>query len=131
MNEQCLEKGVDARVAETQPGDTGGVAGDDRRGEIGEGLGAADRVVADALDAEQAPVGREADLPQGGKVGQPFGQPEIPGVVDGGLGPQRLAFLVILLDLGVFVVDVQSGNDSLGDDPGAQTDPGWPADLDR
>ena len=39
-----------------------------------EGFGAADRVVADGLDAEQAPVGGEADLPQVGQAGQPFGR---------------------------------------------------------
>ena len=76
--------------------------------QVGEGLGAADRVVAEALDAEQAPVGGEADLPQGGQVGQPFGQPEVAGVVDRGLGAQRPPFLVVLLDLGVLVVDVQA-----------------------
>jgi len=38
---------------------------------------AAGRVVADGLDAEQAPVGGKADLPQFGQVRQPFGQPEV------------------------------------------------------
>jgi hypothetical protein len=73
-------------VAETQPGDAGADIGDDRRCELGECLGAADRVVAEALDAEQAPVGGEADLPQRGQVGQPFRQSEVAGVVDRGLG---------------------------------------------
>ena len=31
-----------------------------------------DRVVAELLDAQQAPVGGEADLPQCGQGGQPF-----------------------------------------------------------
>jgi hypothetical protein len=53
----------------------------------GERLGGADRVVAESLDAEQAPVGREADLPQGGQIGQPFPDPEVAGVVDRGLVP--------------------------------------------
>ena len=35
-------------------------------GDGGERVGSGDRVVTDALDAEQAPVGGEADLPQGG-----------------------------------------------------------------
>ena len=41
------------------------------------------RVVADALDAQEAPVGGEADLPQGGQVvgAQPVGQSEVAGVV--------------------------------------------------
>jgi hypothetical protein len=67
---------VHTNVAEAQPGDAGAGIGDDRGGELGEGFGAADRVVADALDAEQAPVGGEADLPQCGQVGQPFESPK-------------------------------------------------------
>ena len=85
-HEQGLQQGVHPGVAEAQSGDAGTGVGDDRRGEIGERLGAADRVVAEALDAEQAPVGGEADLPQRGQVGQPFRQPEVAGVVDRGLG---------------------------------------------
>ena len=72
VDEQGLQQGVHPDIAEAQPGDPGAGVGDDRRGQLGEGLGAADRVVADALDAEQAPVGGEADLPQCGQVGQPF-----------------------------------------------------------
>jgi hypothetical protein len=52
-----------------------------------ERFGAAGRVVAESLDAEQAPVGGEADLAERGQVGQPFPDPEVTGVVDGGLGP--------------------------------------------
>jgi len=66
-------------VAEAQPGDAGADLGDDRCGQRGERVGAVDRVVAEALDAEQAPVGGEADLPQRGQVGQPFRQPELAG----------------------------------------------------
>src|SRR5512144_1802559 len=69
----------------------------------------------------RATVGGEADLPQRGQVGQPFRQSEVPGVVDRGLGPQRPPFLVVLLDLGVLVVDVQGGRHALGDDPGAES----------
>jgi hypothetical protein len=47
--------------------------------------------VADRLDAEQAPVGRKADLPQVRQAGQPLGDAEVGGrVVDGGLGPERM-----------------------------------------
>src|SRR4030088_1119855 len=84
---QGLQQGVGAGVAETQPGDVGAGVGKNGCGEIGECLGTADGVVADALDAQKAPVGCEADLPQGGQVSQPFRQPEVPGVVDRGLGP--------------------------------------------
>src|SRR5437868_11631049 len=47
---------------------------------------------------------------------------EVAGVVDGGLGPQRLAFLVVLLDFRVLVVDVQRRDHALGEDPGAEPD---------
>jgi hypothetical protein len=94
VDEQGLQQGVGAGIPEAQSGDAGAGVGEDRRGEVGEGLGAADRVVAEAPGAQEAPVGGEADLPQGGQVRQPFGQPEVAGVVDRGLGPQRPAFLV-------------------------------------
>ena len=93
---------------------------DDGRGQVGERVRAADRVRGDGLDAEQAPVGGEADLPQCGQVGQPFGQPEVLGVVNGGFRPDRLAQLQVLLDFRVLVVDVQGRGDSVGDDPGAE-----------
>ena len=79
VDEQGLQQRVDAGVAEPQPGDAGAGGGDDGRGQGGEGLGAADGVVADGLDAEQAPVGGKADLPQSGQVGQPFGDAEVGG----------------------------------------------------
>ena len=67
------------------------------RGTRWRGDGAADRsergdpaggVVADPLGAWQAPVGREAGLPQRGQVRQPFAGAEIGRVVDGCLGPE-------------------------------------------
>jgi hypothetical protein len=61
--------------------------GDDRLMHGGEGFRGADRVVAESLDAQQAPVGGEADLPQRGQIGQPFPDLEVAGVVDRGLGP--------------------------------------------
>ena len=102
MDEQGLQERVDAGVAEAQPGDAGSVVVDDGRGQAGECPGAADGVVADALDAEQAPVGGEADLPQCGQVRQPFGQPEVAGLVNGRFGTDCLAnlwYCLILLFL--------------------------------
>ncbi len=87
------------------------VVGDDRVVHGGERLGGADRVVAESLDAQQAPVGGEADLPQGRQVGQPFPDAKVARIVDGGLGAQRPSFLVILLDLGVLVIEVQARGD--------------------
>jgi hypothetical protein len=87
-----------AWVAEPQPGDAGSGRGDQRRGQGGEGPGAGDGVVADRLDAEQAPAGRKADLPESRQAGQPFGDAEVGRrVVDGGLGPERPAELVVIL----------------------------------
>ena len=107
MDEQGLQEGVGSGVAEAQPGDAGSVVVNDGRGQAGECGRAADGVMADALDAEQAPVGGEADLPQRGQVGQPLADPEVAGLVDSGFGSDRFAELVVLLDLGVLVVDVQ------------------------
>ena len=58
--------------------------------------------------------------PQGGQVSQPFADLEVAGVVDGGLGPERSSFLVVLLDRGVLVVHVQARGDPAGDHPGAE-----------
>jgi len=65
----------------------------DRVGDLVQGDGAGDRVVVESLDAQQASIGGEADLPQLGQVSQPLADPEVPGVVDGGLGTQRSPFL--------------------------------------
>src|SRR5713101_535501 len=51
---------------------------------------------------------------------QPFADLEVVGVVDGGLGAQRPAYLVVLLDLGVLVVHVQRRDDPFGEHPGAK-----------
>src|SRR5512135_2109032 len=51
---------------------------------------------------------------------QPFADAEVHRVVDGGLGPQRSSFLVVLLDLGVLVLHVQAWGDPVGDDPGGE-----------
>jgi hypothetical protein len=75
-----------AQVAEAQSGDALAGVGEDRLVHGGEGFGGADRVVAESLDAEQAPVGGEADLPQRGQMGQSSTDPEVTGVVDGGFG---------------------------------------------
>jgi len=120
VNEQDLEQGVDSGVAEAQAGDAGSGGGDGGGGEIGEGFRAADRVVADGLDAEQAPVGGKAELPQGGQAGQPFGDVEVAGVVDRGFGSQCSPLFVVLLDLVVLVVNVQRRDNPIGDHPSTE-----------
>ena len=74
-------------VAQAQPGDAGSGRGGDLVGEGVQVAGSADRVVVESLDAQQAPVGFEADLPQRGQIHQTFTDVEVAGVVDGGLGP--------------------------------------------
>src|SRR5258708_2163611 len=78
-------------------------------------------VMADSLDVEQTSIGRKADLPQGGEVLQPLPQFKVAGVVDGGLGAQRAPFFVVLLDGGVFVVDVEGRDHPIGDQAGAES----------
>ena len=75
------------RSANRSPGMRAPVAVVSGAGDRGQGVGAGDRVVTELLDAQQAPVGGEADLPQCGQICQSFPDPEIAGVVDGGLGP--------------------------------------------
>ena len=74
-----------AAVSEAEPGDAVTGVGDDGVVHGGEGFRGADRVVAESLDAEQAPVGGDADLPQRGQISQPFPDPEVAGIVDRGL----------------------------------------------
>jgi hypothetical protein len=93
---------------------------DDRVAGYLQDVGSDDRVVAESLDAQQAPVGGVADLPQSGQIGQPFAEVEVHGVVDRGLGAERPSFLVVLLDLGVLVEDVQAGSDPVGEDTGRE-----------
>ena len=85
-----------------------------------EGVFGENAIVTDTLDLEQATVGRKADLAQFRKILQAFTDGKIVGVVDRGLGTQRTIFFMILLDAGVFVIDVQGGSDVLRDDAGAK-----------
>ena len=90
-------------------------------GELGDGGLAVGGVVADFLDVRETPGGREAGCPQRGQVVQPFADAEVARVVDRGFRPERFSFLVVLLDLGVLVVDVQRRDHALGQDPGAES----------
>jgi len=86
-HQQRREQCVAALVGESQPRHSGAGEGGQGAGDGGKGVDAGDRVVAELLDAQQAPVGGGADLPQCGQIGQSFPDPEIAGVVDGGFGP--------------------------------------------
>src|SRR6187402_2562899 len=64
-------------------------------------------IVTDSLGVQKPSVGLEADLPQLRKVLQSFADGEVARVVDGCLRPKCAPFFVVLLDLGVFVINVQ------------------------
>ena len=101
-----MQEGLHALIFETES--RGPLLGDDPRALNGLKTALTDRaVVADSLDVEQTSIGLEAYFPQGEEVLEPFPDPKIPGVVDGGFGAQSSAFLVVLLDPTVLVVDVE------------------------
>ena len=111
--QQGGQQGVRALVAEAQR--RGALAVDGARPvEVVEPFGSDGAVVAEALDAQQASVGGKADGPEGPEVLQPSADIEVVDVVDHRLGAQGATFLVVLLNAGVLVVDVQRGRDALG-----------------
>jgi hypothetical protein len=55
--------------------------------------------VAQRFDAQQASVGRGADLPQRGQIAERMTHLEVIGVVDRGFGAKGLSFIVELLVL--------------------------------
>ena len=117
-----MQQRVDARIGKAQA--RGPLAAFSGRTVDGlECIFGEDAVVAQAFDLEQPAIGRKADLAQLGQVVQAFADAEVVAVVDGGLGAQRPAFLVILLDARVLVVDVQGRGHALGEDAGAEPCP--------
>lgn len=116
-HDQCRQQHLGPQRVQAQPGDP----------LVADGFGAAGLIVevvtsggvtADALGRQQATVGQEADLPECGKVVEPFADPEVASVVDRGLGPKGAVELVVLLDLGVLVVDVQRWLHAVVEHPG-------------
>ena len=79
-----------------------------------------DAVMGDLLNLQQAPVRLKPDHSQFVEIAQALSDVEVTRIVDRGLGPQRLAFFVVLLDARTFVVDVQRWNDTVGDHAGAE-----------
>src|SRR6478609_4548895 len=86
--EQRGEQRVAALLTHPQPGYPDPGVGDNRVGDGVQVTGTGDRVVVESLDAEQATVGAQADLPQGGQIPQTLPDREIHAVVDRCLGPQ-------------------------------------------
>ena len=76
-------------LTQAQPGDSGAVVGGDGVGHGMQDVDSGDRVVVESLDAQEATVGWEADLPQGGQIHKTFPDLEVHAVVDGGFGSKR------------------------------------------
>src|SRR5512135_2884327 len=127
--DNALKSACPARSAKRNP--TGPLSLDLNRSiDLAERVFADGAVLADPLDVQETSVGLKADPPQGGQVGQPFADAEVARVVDRRLGPQGAAFLVILLDPRVLVVDVQRRRHPLGEHAGpepARRPPGDPS----
>jgi hypothetical protein len=83
------------------------------------------RILRDGLDLEYAPVGLKPNFAECWQVMETLAKVEVVGVVDGGFGTQRLACLVILLDVGAFVVEVQRRDHAVGNDARAERGPEW------
>jgi len=109
-----LEQVVHAQIAEAQPGDRLSLRRHERfvhaakRGFAGQGVSGG------ALDAQEASVGAKADGSELGQIAESTADREVAGVVDGGFGAQGAPFLVVLFDPGVFVIEVERGNDPNG-----------------
>ena len=109
-----LHQRVDAPVPEAESGSTLLLDNDG----LGDGVKvvvADPAVVAQMFDAQETSVGGKADLPQGGQIGESPTDFKVVRIVDRRFGPERLTFLVVLLDPGFFVVDVERRDDSLGE----------------
>ena len=86
--------------------------------------------MAETFDFEKTSVGLKADLPQSGQVTQPLAEVKVTRVVDGRLGTDSDLrhsgnLFEVLLDTGVFVIDMQGRDYALGQHPGAKTARGF------
>ena len=118
-DDQDAEQRLDARVAEAQRS-CAVVIDDDGLADLVKRLLADVAVRARSLHVKETAVGGEADLSQRGEVMEASADTEVAGVVDRGLGAQSAVLLVVLLDPGMLVVDVQRRRDTFRDDPGAK-----------
>ena len=114
-----LHQREDAAIAEAEARGALGVD-DDGLGDGVKVIGADPAVVAQMFDAQEAPVGGKADLPQGGQIAERTTDLEVIRVVDGGLGAKGLPFFVVLLDLGFFVLHMERRHNAFGEDAGAK-----------
>ena len=118
-SDRTLQQGLNARVSEAQRC-SASVVDDDGLLQVLAGGFADEAVMTDAVDGEQTSVGRKADLSQFFKIFDASANGQIAGIVDRRFGAKGFALLVILLDAGLLVVDVERGHDALGDHPRAE-----------
>src|SRR6266576_2546935 len=117
-----MQQRVDARIGKAQA--RGPLAaGRDRAVDALKSIFRQDAIMTDMLDIEQAAVGRKTDFAQLRQMTQTPADAEIVAVIDGGFGAQGAVFVVVLLDPGVFVKDVQGrcyvlGQDAVRNRPG-------------
>src|SRR4249919_155168 len=102
---QDLQQGLNARIGEAQRRGASVIHSDGFL-HVLEGRFADEAVVTDALDVEQTSVGRKADLAQVLEIFDASANGEVAGV-DRGFRSKGLSLLVVLLDAGFLVVDVQ------------------------
>src|SRR6202171_3146859 len=120
--QQDMQESLHARIGEAQRRRALVIHGDRSLHNL-EGGFADEAVVTDALDVEQTSVGRKADLAQFREIFDASANGEVAGVVDGGFGAKRLSLLVVLLDAGLLVVDVQRRDHAVGDATGGEPAP--------
>lgn len=85
-----------------------------------EGRGGRAAVVSLAFQFQEPVVDVLPDLTQSVEVGQELADPEVVGVVDGGLGAEGAVALPILLNSGAEVLDVDGGVDIGAEDAGPE-----------
>src|SRR5260370_172497 len=117
-DEQDVEQRLNVGVGEAQGGSAVTVD-DDRSLNLLESGFADKTIMTEALDVEQTSISCEADSSQLVEVFEAAADLEIAGIIDGCLGSQRLAFLVVLLDPALLVIDVQRRGYAVGNDPGS------------
>src|SRR6266568_721317 len=76
-------------------------------------------VVADPFQLQEPAVDASGDAAEVVQVLDGLGGPEVDGLIDCGLGPQRPPLLEVLLDVGVLECDVEAGVHAVGDHTGA------------
>lgn len=112
-----MEEGHDAKIGKTKGGGflvpvAGGML------ELVE-LAGFEEVGGESLRIQELQVGLVGEVAKLGKVFQALVEVEISGLVDGGFGSQSFFLFEVLLDMGIFVFQMEAGVDTNGDDAGA------------